>query len=171
MNTPQLADVLFYIGAVAVFISGAWVVISKNPLHSALALILTLTSQAFLYVLLDGSFIASMQLIVYAGAIMVLFVFVIMLLNVQSAHSGRFAWFTIAKVIGASAILYIVAHVVRGVSTAEQYVAKTIPSVDGSVKSIGILLLTKHLFVFEAISVLLLVAVVGAVVLGLKRLS
>src|SRR5262249_1035174 len=124
-------------------------------------------SSALLYVLLDAGFVAAMQVLVYAGAIMVLFVFVIMLLNLGS-EASRPAYLSVAKVLGSGACVYLGVRVAQDVRVLMGAAGKPI---DGSVAAIGRLLLTDYLFGFEAISVLLLVAVVGAVVLGLKRLN
>jgi NADH-quinone oxidoreductase subunit J len=160
----SLAGWLFYAGAAGAVVSALLVVLSRSPLRAALWLIATLCCVALLFLLLDASFVAAMQVLVYAGAIMVLFVFVIMLLNLGPDASARPAYLSVAKVLGTGAAVFFTVKIVVSVTGGPGR------PVDGSVKSIGTLLLSDYLFAFEAISVLLLVAVVGAVVLGLKRL-
>jgi NADH-quinone oxidoreductase subunit J len=143
------------------------VVLARSPLRSALSLIVALCLQAVLYVMLDAPFVAAMQVLVYAGAIMVLFLFVIMLLNLGPDAVRRPVYLAVSKVLGAAATVYVVARVFT-LALVGHGPGK---AVDGSVKHIGNLLLSDFLFNFEAISVLLLVSVVGAVVFGLKRLT
>ncbi len=164
----MIGNVLFYLAGAGIIIASLGVVLSKSPLRGALMLIGALMCQALLFVLLDASFVAAMQILVYAGAIMVLFVFVIMLLNLQPGAQGRPAYLSLSKTLGTLAAGYLFWLVFESVGVLGAQGGKP---VDGSVKSIGTILLSDYLFSFEAISVLLLVAVVGAVVLGLKRLA
>ena len=157
---------LFYIGAAGAVVSALMMVFSRSPLRAALWLIATLCAVALLFVLLDATFVAAMQVLVYAGAIMVLFVFVIMLLNLGPDASVRPAYLSVAKVLGALGAGYFTFRIITSASGGGAG-----KPVDGSVKAVGTLLLTDYLFAFEAISILLLVAVVGAVVLGLKWLT
>lgn len=143
------------------------VVLARSPLRSALALIVALCSLAVLFGLLDAPFVAAMQVLVYAGAIMVLFLFVIMLLNFGPDTPVRPRYLAMSKVAGGAGVAYLT--VAAGMAALAHPTAGR--SLDGSVKHIGTLLLSESLFAFEAISLLLLVAVVGAVVLGLKRLT
>lgn len=163
-----MATFLFYFAAVGMLGGALMVILAKSPLRSALSLIVTLAFLALLYVLLDAPFVAAMQVLVYAGAIMVLFVFIIMLLNLQQGAAGRPAYLSIAKTLGTAASLYVFYAVLRGTGAVSGAAGQ---SVDGTVRNIGRLLLTQYLFGFEAISILLLVAVVGAVVLGLRKLT
>lgn len=164
----MIAAILFYIAAAGLVASALGVVLSKSPLRAALRLIVALCCLALLYVLLEASFVAAMQILVYAGAIMVLFVFVIMLLNLQPGSRGQ-SYLSTAKVLGSLAAAYLFYVVARGALGNDGTGGGGV--LDGSVKNVGRLLLTDYLFGFEAISIMLLVAVVGAVVLGLKRLT
>ena len=160
---------LVFAGTSVVLVAMAlYVATAQNPLRAALALIVALANVAVLYVLLDAPFVAAMQVLVYAGAIMVLFLFVIMLLNLGPEAAKRPIYLSVSKLAGALAALYFVIRILLGTSHVRGTVGKPL---DGSVAHIGQLLLTDYVFNFEAISVLLLVAVVGAVVMGLKRLS
>ncbi len=162
-----MTAVLFILASALAILGALGVVLARNPLRGAMALIVCLCAVSLHYILLEASFVASMQVLVYAGAIMVLFVFVIMMLNLGAGSSGRPFYISVWKVLGGAAAAYIFYLVLDGAGL----VARQGMTVDGSVKNVGRLLLTDYLFGFEAISVLLLVAVVGAVVLGMKRLA
>jgi len=157
---------LFWFCGGLMFLGGVMMVIQRNAVVSAVWLIFSFISAAGIFALLNAPFLAVMQVLVYAGAIMVLFVFVIMLLNLGPDASVRPAYLSVAKVLGALGAGYFTFQVIMSASGGDAG-----KPVDGSVKAVGTLLLSDYLFAFEAISVLLLVAVVGAVVLGLKRLT
>jgi NADH-quinone oxidoreductase subunit J len=171
--------VLFYLfGSVAVATSLA-VVTQRNPMHSVLLLIGSFVALAGLYINLDSPFTAVTQIIVYAGAIMVLFLFVVMLLNtpsedVASPYGPAYVTLTTGP-RRAFALLSIVLLVELALAMT-QFVAATPPSGPGaaahvsSVRQIGIAIFTDYSLAFEATSVLILVAMVGAVVLAKKRL-
>jgi len=163
----MLESVLF-VGATAVLLlTAVLVVMARSPLRAALYLICSLCTVAMLYILLEASFVAAMQVLVYAGAIMVLFVFVIMLLNITEEQSKGIQP-TFAKVLGGLSIVYIAGKLAWAATTVG---AGNAPAgeIDGTVASVGTLLLTDYLFGFEAISILLLVSVIGAVVLGMNK--
>ncbi|MBC7795021.1 MAG: NADH-quinone oxidoreductase subunit J [Clostridia bacterium] len=168
-----LSLMVFVVAAAALLVSAIAVISARNPLMSALALISSLVFLAVLFVILDAAFVAAMQVLVYAGAILVLFVFVIMLLNLQQADDRPFwvaMWdrISISKILGAGAAIYLGLRVGLG---ALQFPGGAGVPVDGSVKVIGALMMSQYVFAFEAIGVLLLVAIVGPVVLGMKRLQ
>ncbi len=159
--------VLFYLASIGLVTGALLTVTARNPLRGALWLVFALGFMALHFLLLDASFVAAMQILVYAGAIMVLFVFVIMLLNLGPDAGRRPAYLSLAKLLGAGALGFLAWRAIAGVGAA----AGAGQAVDGTVKSVGRALLGQYLFPFEAVSLLLLVAVVGAVVLGLKRLT
>ncbi len=167
----MIETIVFGIGAAGLVVSSLAVVLARSPLRAALYLIAGLCSVALLFVSLDASFVAAMQVLVYAGAIMVLFVFVIMLLNLGPEEGAKPAYLSIAKLLGTVAMAYVGYRMAAAAMDLPGPAAQAVDPSFGTVKSIGVLLLTDFLFGFEAISVLLLVAVVGAVVLGLKRLT
>jgi NADH-quinone oxidoreductase subunit J len=143
------------------------VVAQRNPLYSAISMIGVFISLACLYVMLAAPFIAAVQVIVYAGAIMVLVVFVIMLLNVEQEDRGRPRLkFLVPTAVALSAILIAeVAFIL--VSVQEFRVNPTaIPSDVGLTRSIGAQLFTRYLLPFEITSILLLMAIVGAMTLA-----
>jgi len=144
------------------------VVMQRTPVYSALSLIVVLCGLAGVYLLLGAEFLAVIQVIVYAGAIMVLFVFVIMLLNagheVPSHHSR------LAKWLGAPLVGALLGEMVMVIW--DQFPSAThaaLPPLDGSPRAIGGLLFQNYALPFEVTSILILVAVLGAVVLAKKE--
>jgi len=158
--------ILFFIFA-AVCIAGAVNLLAQShPINSALSLIVVMGSLAVLYLLLGAEFVAAIQIIIYAGAVMVLFIFVIMLLNAGiEEHSGKsyVAWF-----IGIPSVTVLVGLAVYSLVL---YQEKSDPAIGpepilGSVQEIAHLLFGKFLLPFEVTSVLILIAIMGAVVLA-----
>ena len=143
----------------------------KNPIHSALLLVLTLLCVAMLYILLYSQFIAIIQIVVYAGAIVMLIVFVIMLLDLeQELRSGLKLFYS--KVIGGIlAILFLfgIIYSVVAKSPTGKMGSYTTEKASANVKAVGEVLFTQYLFPFEIVSVLLVAAIVGAVILSKKR--
>jgi NADH-quinone oxidoreductase subunit J len=170
---------LFYLfGAVAVLSSLA-VIGQRNPMHSVLFLIVSFAGLAALYIQLDSPFTAVTQIIVYAGAIMVLFLFVVMLLNapredVPSPYGPAYVTLTTgprrAFVVLSVVLLAELVLALSGLGTRELPADDQVAATVSSVRNIGIAIFTDHAFAFEATSVLILVAMVGAVVLAKKRL-
>jgi NADH-quinone oxidoreductase subunit J len=162
--------ILFSIFAIIAVVSAVNVVVQTHPISSAISLIGVMGSLAILYLLLGAEFIAMAQIIVYAGAIMVLFVFVIMLLN-AGAESKRGRSLT-AQLLGMPlliAFLALASYFIR------LYHSGTIVHFgafkDGAARNIGKALFTQYLLPFEVISVLILIAIVGAIVLARKELQ
>jgi len=146
---------------------GLAVVAQRNPLYSAISLIGVFISLACLYVMLAAPFIAAVQVIVYAGAIMVLVVFVIMLLNVEQEERGRPRLkFLVPVAVALSAIL--IAEVAFILVTVQEFRVNpsSAPSNIGLTNSIGAQLFTHYLLPFEITSILLLMAIVGAMTLA-----
>ncbi len=159
--------ILFYIFAALALLSALLVVGQRNPMYSAFALIVTLCSLSAIYGLLGSPFIAVLQIVVYAGAIMVLFLFVIMLLNVgreDEGGGGRRGLGIAAGILTAVLVLEAGAVLLRASVTAA-------PGFDASTRKMAeILFSTQYLYVFEATSILILAALVGAVALAKKDL-
>lgn len=162
----------FYsLAAVTVF-SAVMVLLQRNPVNSALFLILNFFCLGGLYLSLNAQFIAMVHILVYAGAIMVLFLFVIMLLNLQDdkrliEHLGLRMYLG----IGFSIALLVELMYIIGFSSAQSYTQQSPSAVEiGTVEYIGKVLFTKFLFPFEMTSFLLLAAIVGAVLLSKKKL-
>ncbi|MFZ0595299.1 MAG: NADH-quinone oxidoreductase subunit J [Bryobacteraceae bacterium] len=163
--------VLFFIFAIFSVVCGLNLVLQKHPISSALSLIGVMGSLAVLYLLLGAEFLAAAQLIVYAGAIMVLFVFVIMLLNAGAEKPSDKSWF--AQIAGLPLLLAFV--VMMGfVITAFLRPLRVVHFgswVGGSALGIGRVLFTQYLLPFEVTSVLILIAIVGAIVLARKEID
>lgn len=167
-----MIPVLFFFFAALAIASAIMMIAHRNPIYCALFLILTLFALAGLYVLLNAPFIAAVQIIVYAGAIMVLFLFVIMLLDLKGETSkerpGGLLQFLSILVSG---VLFVeLAMFVN--SASKNSVTKLVESGEqiGGTKAIGNLLFTEYLFPFEIASVLLLSAIIGSVILAKLRL-
>ncbi len=163
--------VLFIICAVVAIVCGFNLVLQKHPISSALSLIGVMGSLAVLYLLLGAEFIAMAQMIVYGGAVMVLFIFVIMLLNAGAEKASSKSWF--AQIAGLPLLLAFVgvlAFLIRGVLPPLATVSFG-SWVGGTAEHIGQLLFTTYLLPFEVISVLILIAILGAVVLARKEID
>lgn len=170
----MLPQIIFWLLAAGAIVTSAMVVLpvgARNPLYGALALVLSFFFVAGIYVLLLAHTMAVLQILVYAGAIMVLFVFVIMLLNLSPSEMGEEKK-TVAKGIGAAAALLMGAKLVTAVEASKQLpeVRPLAPDF-GTVDAIGDALFREFLVPFELTGVLLLVAVIGAVILAKRSLS
>ena len=168
---PTIPDVGVFAVAAAMVIAGAvGVVVARNPVHSALMLVLTLFGVAVLFVLQQANFLAAVQVIVYAGAIVVLFLFVIMFLGVDREEDVRAdplrgqRPLAVALVLFGTTGLLLLGQVSKW-TTGQPSVAGT-DSGAPNVNLLGKSLYTTYLFPFEATSALLIIAVVGAVVLA-----
>lgn len=167
MSLPFL---IFAICAILAVAGAILLIAAREPIHSALALILVMISLAVLYLLLGAPFIAAVQIIVYAGAIMVLFVFVIMLLNMGVEERTNFS--KLAKYAGVPlgvllllAIAHFLAHSSAGATIANGAAA----TASSSTRGLSALLFQQYLLPFEATSILILIAVLGALVLARKE--
>lgn len=167
---PPIDPILFLIFAAVAVLSAVSLVVQTHPISSALSLIGVMGSLAVLYLLLGGEFIAAAQIIVYAGAIMVLFIFVIMLLNARAERSGGKA--TFAKWIGIpvfAALIGIIAYLIHSRLPATAGV--TFGSfTTATALEIGRSLFTQYVLPFELTSILILIAIFGAVVLAKKEI-
>lgn len=167
-----METLFFLIVAAITVVSSILVITNKNPLNSALSLIMTFFCIATLYVMLEAPFMAAIQIIVYAGAIMVLFVFVIMLLNVktESARKGKHALF-LGSMTGLLLLIQTWTTVSRGsVAGVNGAVDSALIAKVGHTELIGKALFTDFLLPFEITSILLLAAMVGAVILSKKKI-
>jgi NADH-quinone oxidoreductase subunit J len=148
--------------------SGVAVVSFQNPFYSAIALIGNLGSLAVLYLLLSAEFVAAAQVMVYAGAVMVMFLFVIAYLGGQAdaPWAGGPTWQSVAAVVAAGALLLEIIMVIGLKAGGRLSDEAQITAAFGSPADIGRLFLTDHLLAFEITSIVLLVAAVGGVILG-----
>jgi NADH-quinone oxidoreductase subunit J len=166
-----LADILFYVFAALTLLCGVLVIanpFSRNPVTSAMFLVLTIISMAGLFVLLHAFFLAAVQILVYAGAVIVLFLFVIMLLDLKEEQRRKIKMFGIvAGLISVGTIAAIFLKSLR----ATNLNAHRSPVTEGDTASLGKLLFTQYVLPFEVVSVLLLVAMVGVILLSKKDLK
>jgi NADH-quinone oxidoreductase subunit J len=163
-----LVWVVWVLAAAALLSSGIAVVLFSNPFFSALALIVNLASLAVLYLILAAEFVAAAQVLVYAGAIVVMFLFVIAYLGgrADAPWAGGPTLQSLAAVVAAGAIAVEVVVVVALKAGDRLSNAAEIPATFGSPSEIGRLFLGPHLLAFEVTSIVLLVAAVGGVILG-----
>ena len=158
---------LFYFLSFLAVLFAILVVLSKNPIHSVLYLILTFFCIAGHYVLMNAQFLAAVHVIVYAGAIMVLFLYVIMLLNLnEETEPHKPAILKVSATICSGLLLVILVGSLKG---SENIVASQVTTEIGTVKNLGKIMFNEFLLPFEVTSVLLLAAMVGAVMLGKNR--
>ena len=169
--------VTFWITALVLLLSAGGVLLSRNPMHSALWLILNLVGVAALYAQLDAHFLAAAQIIVYAGAIMVLVLFVLMLLNVKNEEVGRGEWLLSAAAVGA-AIFFVCLGVpvlveqfggqeaVSGLFSGQRFEQSNL---HGATVEVAKLLFTKYSYTIELGGMLLTAALIGAVMLAQER--
>ncbi|HMG81632.1 MAG TPA: NADH-quinone oxidoreductase subunit J [Ferruginibacter sp.] len=163
-----ITQILFWFLSLLAVGSAAMVVVSKNPVHSILFLIVTFFAISGHYILLNAQFIAIVNIIVYAGAIMVLFLFVVMLMNLNAEsepQKNRLMLF-IGTIAGASLMLVLVAAL-KQTDTSMHLVQMTTGDV-GLIEQLGKALFTDYVFPFEISSVLFLSAMIGAVVISKK---
>jgi NADH-quinone oxidoreductase subunit J len=167
----EISDILFYVFAALTLGCGALVIanpFSRNPVTSAMFLVLTIISMAGLFVLLHAFFLAAVQVLVYAGAVIVLFLFVIMLLDIKAEAMRKIRFYGVAAgLISVGAILAIFLKSLGGTPLD----ASSPPSVEGDPATLGKLLFTNYVLPFEVVSVLLLVAMIGVILLSKKNLD
>ena len=163
-----LVWVIWFVAAIGSLGSGVAVISFSNPFFSALALIGNLASLAVLYLLLSAEFVAAAQVLVYAGAVMVMFLFVIAYIghHADAPFAGGPNWQTLAAVIAAGAILADVVVAIGLKAGGRLSDEADIEAAFGGPAEIGTVFLTDHLLAFEITSVVLLVAAVGGVILG-----
>ncbi len=171
--TPLATPFFFYLLATVAVVGAIVMVVKVNPVHSALALIITLLASAGLYLMLYAPFMAGVQIVLYAGGILVMFLFVMMLVNIQDLYVEKMMnrqWLLALGATIALALLMLGA-LVRGAKTLPQQAA--VVTEQNNVQQVGLLLYGRntgyYIFPFEIASVLLLMAIVGAVVMAKRR--
>ncbi|MEO6627307.1 MAG: NADH-quinone oxidoreductase subunit J [Aquihabitans sp.] len=164
---------VFIAGALICLLGAIGVITSENPVHSALSLVGTLFGVAVLFIAQDAEFLAAVQIIVYAGAIVVLFLFVIMLIGVDSTEDIRVEPLAgqrpLALITGLLLGGGMIAVVTLGAITGKPSSTAKVDAATPNVEAIGRVLFTDYLWAFEITSVLLVIAVVGAVALARHR--
>ncbi len=162
-------DVIFIILSLFAIGGALGMVLFHQPVHSALSLILTIIALAGLFALLSASFLFMVQIIVYAGAIITLLIFIIMFLNVKEVNLPKEPYKNITLFIGSLALLPLNFLILRAFSKLPLAQQNVLVEGFGDIKPLGMELFRGWLLPFELISVLLLVALIGAVVLGRKE--
>jgi NADH-quinone oxidoreductase subunit J len=165
-----MTQYLFYFLGFLAILSALMVVISKNPIHSALYLIITFAAIAGHYILLNAQFLFAVHIIVYAGAIMVLFLYVIMMLNLNAdVEPHKDKWLKVAATVTGGLLMIILVGALKKVS--ENALPSTPGAEIGLVKNLGNVLFRDFALPFEVSSILFLSAMVGAVMLGKKEIK
>ncbi len=164
----NIHDSLFWFFSIAMLLCGVLVIASRNPVTSAMFLVLLFVFMAGLFVLLEAFFIAAIQVLVYAGAIMVLFLFVIMLLDIKASERRRFRWFAVAGGFAVAGLLVWELSLIlrQPVASRQSGAADLSAGLDRVVKP----LFQQYMLPFEVTALLLLVAMVGVVWLSKKDL-
>lgn len=170
---PALAIVVFWVSAITSVIGGVGVITARSPIYSALSLIATLAQLAIMYVLLNAQFIAAAQILIYAGAVMVLFLFVITLLGVRDnlivgdlLPFQRFLSICLGGLL-LLGVIFFVAQSPSAITGAHRSFNAGLAQ--GNVRAFGVALFTSFVFPFEVTALLLIVAMIGAVALGRRR--
>jgi NADH-quinone oxidoreductase subunit J len=167
---PVATPFFFYVFAGIMLIGGIMVITRKNPVHSALALIVTLLAQASIYLMLYAPFVAGVQIILYAGGIMVLFLFVIMLVSIDRSMKNR--QFNSQWIVGAIAAIALgglfIAVYMKGMNIFPDHALSIVEN--DNTQNVATMLYGQYMFAFEIASLLLLVAIIGAVVMAKKRI-
>lgn len=164
-----LTDILFFVFAALALLCGLLVILSRNPVTSAMFLVLTIVSLAGLFVLLNAFFLAAVQILVYAGAVMVLFLFVIMLLDLKTEQRRRIRMFGVVG--GLVSVGAVIAVFLRSLYVTKPGADLAAPSMVGDTASLGKMLFSTYVLPFEIVSVLLLVAMIGVILLSKKELK
>ena len=161
--------IVFLIFAVPLVASALGVVIARSPIHSAMSLVAAFFFLAGIYVVLLAHLIAWLQVLVYAGAIMVTFLFVIMLLNFDDEVLGV-RRLKVMQVLGVAGALGVAGTVVKATLELGELPMRDVDPEFGTIRAVGRVLFTQYVLPFEATSLLLLVAIVGAVVVAKQRI-
>jgi len=163
-------SILFYTFSLILLFAAVRVVTARNPVHSALYLVLTFFSAAALWILLKAELLALILVLVYVGAVMVLFLFVVMMLDINQAviREGIKRHFGVGLIVGLLIAFQMTAVLIKGFWTAEAVLPKDLGTI-GKTRELGKVLYTQYLYPFEIAAVILMVAIVAAVALTLRR--
>lgn len=165
----EFKTVLFYVFSAILIIAALRVITARNPVHSALFLVLTFFSAAAIWMLLQAEFLSIVLVLVYVGAVMVLFLFVIMMLDIHIDQVRQGFWknLWVAIPVGLLIVFELSAVMMRGFMFKEEPVAGVVHM--GNTKALGLLIYIEYAYAFEIAAVILLVAIVAAVALTLRR--
>ena len=169
-----IADFTFYLFACTTVLAGFFVVVSRNPVHSVLWLILAFLSSAGLFVLMGAEFLAMILVIVYVGAVAVLFMFVVMMLDINfvELREGFIQYLPVGLLVGfillVEILMIVGAWVISPEISASVSAPAPSPETRENTAALGDLIYTKYIYLFQAAGMILLVAMVGAIVLTLR---
>ena len=169
----ELTTTIFYVFALVLVLSALKVITAKNPVHSALFLVLAFFTAAAIWMILKAEFLAILLVLVYVGAVMVLFLFVVMMIDIDIEHLRRDFWTYVpmASIVGALIIAEMAIVLVRN------FIGTTSPVVNAAAQApgysntaaLGKLIYTDYIFAFEVAGIILLVAIIAAVALTMRR--
>lgn len=159
-------QIFFWITAALTVLGAISTVTRRNAIAAVMSLVATFFGLAALYAMLSAHFLAVLQVLVYAGAIMTLFVFVVMVLNRDESEPWALSGGVISKLVGVAALVYAMFWIGNRLGQIAPRNLEPPPPEFGTVAQVGTILFTDYLFVFEAVSVLLLIAVIAAVVVA-----
>jgi NADH-quinone oxidoreductase subunit J len=166
-----MPPILFWLFAAAMLVFGLLVIINRNPIASALSLVVCFLGLAALFMSLDAFFIGIIQVLVYAGAVMVLFLFIIMLLDLRAEERRQINWITFAGgFLVAFALLVQIVAVIGSTRMAKQSFPPLVSQQADDVRNVGLLLFGNYNLPFQVIGVLILVATIGVIVLSKRQL-
>jgi NADH-quinone oxidoreductase subunit J len=169
----DIISIFFYTFAAVLLFAALKVITSRNPVHSALYLVLCFFQASAIWILLQAEFLAIALILVYVGAVMVLFLFVVMMLdiNIEAMRKGFWSHFPLAASIGALLALELASVVLGGFRLTQAPVAPAMPEgvQYSNTKELGIVLYTEYLYPLEIAAVILLVAIVAAIALTLRE--
>jgi NADH-quinone oxidoreductase subunit J len=167
-----ITGVLFYAFAAVLLVAAVGVITSRNPVHSALFLVLAFVQSAFLWLLIEAEFLAIALVLVYVGAVMVLFLFVVMMLdiNVEELRKGFTRYLPLGGAVALVVVLEI-GHVIWFRSQGLRFLTapQGMPANYSNTKELGAVLYTQHVYAFEIASVILLLAIVAAITLTMRK--
>jgi NADH-quinone oxidoreductase subunit J len=167
-----MSPFLFWFFAFLMLVFGAAVIINRNPIASALSLVICFMGLSALFMSLDAFFIGIIQVLVYAGAVMVLFLFIIMLLDLRAENLRKINYVSVAGGIAVAVTLFIqICFVVGQLGAAKQPFPVLTSAKTDDVHNIGLMLFTNYNLPFQIIGVLVLVATIGVVVLSKRELK
>lgn len=166
----EFKTALFYVFSAILVFAATRVITARNPIHAALFLVLSFFSAAAVWLLLKAEFLAIVLVLVYVGAVMVLFLFVVMMvdINIGKLREGFWGYFPLAATIGVVIVLQMSAVLLQGFWATEAQVPVESAYI-GNTKELGKLIYTEYIYAFELAAVVLLVAIVAAVALTLRR--
>ncbi|MBI3284670.1 MAG: NADH-quinone oxidoreductase subunit J [Burkholderiales bacterium] len=166
----EFTTALFYVFSAILILAATQVITARNPVHAALFLVLSFFTAAGIWLLLKAEFLAIVLVLVYVGAVMVLFLFVVMMLdiNMDKLRQGFWSHFPLAATVGVVIVLEMSAVLWRGFLRPDNHVPAAADTI-GNTKALGIAIFTHYQFAFEVAAAILLLAIVAAVALTLRR--